>query len=255
MSWFEEWFDHPLYEKLYADRNEEEAEQLIGFLEQYIPLDRYPKILDLGCGRGRHSLALGRKGYRVTGVDLSERAIDKAEQARSQEGLENVTFQVGDMRRTMEGTFDAVVNLFTSFGYFKEDEENIRVLRNINDMLVERGVLVLDYMNAVRVARDLTPYEQGQLSDMEQGRLSDMAYTIRRYIDGDAIYKKMKFERPDTGDQQVFQERVKLYDRKWFEESLKKSGFTIERFFGDYHGRRFDSQASPRLITFGRKSD
>jgi len=78
MSWFEEWFDSPLYEKLYANRNSDEAERLADLIEKEIPVKKYSTVLDLGCGRGRHSIALATRGYDVTGVDLSEEALAKA---------------------------------------------------------------------------------------------------------------------------------------------------------------------------------
>ncbi len=67
MNWFEEWFDSPLYEKLYSNRDEEEARRLIEFLEQTLSLNNCTSILDLGCGRGRHSITLARRGYKVKG--------------------------------------------------------------------------------------------------------------------------------------------------------------------------------------------
>lgn len=147
MDWFEDWFDSTLYEKLYANRDQKEAQQLINLLEETIPLQPHSKILDLGCGRGRHSISLARKGYHVKGIDLSERAIESAQEKAEGEGLEHVYFQVRDMRNPLPETFDAILNLFTTFGYFLDDNENTRVLDSVVRMLGMNGTFVLDYLN------------------------------------------------------------------------------------------------------------
>src|SRR5690625_5483861 len=111
MSWYEDWFDSPLYEKLYSNRNKEEAHLLADLIEDEIPKQSYPEILDLGCGRGRHSIALARRGYQVTGIDLSKEVVGKAEEIAEEAGLRNVTFLTGDMREPLDQRFDAVLNL------------------------------------------------------------------------------------------------------------------------------------------------
>ncbi|HKL03925.1 MAG TPA: methyltransferase domain-containing protein, partial [Cryomorphaceae bacterium] len=135
MSWFEEWFDSPLYEKLYSNRDEKDAASLAELIEEVIPVSDYRNILDLGCGRGRHSITLAQRGYQVTGIDLSKKAIQKAKRIARQKNLDNVEFFVRDMRAPLPKQFDAIVNLFTTFGYFLEDEENRRVLVNTQKML------------------------------------------------------------------------------------------------------------------------
>ena len=140
MNWFEEWFDSPLYEKLYAYRNKNEADQLADLIEEEIPVSNFPKILDLGCGRGRHSITLAERGYNVLGMDLSKEVISKAAQIAAKKNLPNLRFQVGDMRRPLDKTFDAVVNLFTSFGYFRDDGENAQVIESVSKMLGHKNI-------------------------------------------------------------------------------------------------------------------
>ena len=117
MSWFEEWFDSPLYELLYAYRNEEEARRLADLIEDKIPPGDFSNVVDVGCGRGRHSIALAERGYHVTGFDLSPTAIEKARRIAKERDLSNVRFIVQDMRKPLDDTFDAAFNLFTTFGY------------------------------------------------------------------------------------------------------------------------------------------
>src|SRR5699024_534285 len=153
----ETWFVSPLYEVLYADRDEEEAARLINLLVDYLPDHDGLKVLGGGCGRGRHAINLYKnvnssyvKGCRVTGIELSERAIAEAKKQAEEDQLEGIKLKVQAMRKPLPGKFDAVLNLFTTFGYFKEDSENKRVLDSVNQMLQPGGVFVLDYLNAVK---------------------------------------------------------------------------------------------------------
>lgn len=240
MNWFEEWFDSPLYEKLYVNRDESEARQLVDFLERTLSLHTCSKILDLGCGRGRHSINLARKGYQVTGIDLSEQAIKTAREHADSEGLENLRFEVRDMRNPLHETFDAIVNLFTTFGYFLDDHENAQVFDSVVDMLGEEGIFVLDYLNPHKVRKTYKPTDSGQFQDID--------YKIRRYLKNGAIYKDIEFRRESTGAQKTYSERVKLYDLSWFEKEMGKRNLVIENVYGDYQGSAFNAEESPRML-------
>jgi len=240
MNWFEDWFDSPLYEKLYANRNEKEARQLVEFLLSTLSLNECSHILDLGCGRGRHSLNLAREGYRVKGIDLSEEAINKARRKAEAEELNNVVFQVRDMRNPLPEKFDAIVNLFTTFGYFEEDHENGRVLDSVVSMLKTGGIFVLDYLNAPRVRETFVPEEEGEF----QG----IAYRINRYIRDNAIFKEIVFSGNGLDEDRSYTERVKLYDLEWFKRELDHRNLMIDHIYGDYRGRDYDPAVSPRLL-------
>jgi cyclopropane fatty-acyl-phospholipid synthase-like methyltransferase len=240
MNWFEEWFDSPLYEKLYANRDETEAEQLVELLEETLSLNTCSKILDLGCGRGRHSINLGRKGYHVTGIDLSEQAIKTAKEKAQAEGLKNVQFEVRDMRKPLPTTFDAIVNLFTTFGYFSTNEENAAVLDSVVQMLKPGGIFVLDYLNAQKVQASFEP--------AGGGRFQDIDYNIRRYLENGSIFKDITFSRESDGAQKTYSERVKLYDLDWFEKEMDKRNLEIDHVYGDYTGGKFVPGESPRML-------
>jgi len=243
MSWFEEWFDSPLYEKLYAYRNEEEARQLAMLIEKELPKEKFPKLLDLGCGRGRHSITLGRMGYQVMGIDLSEEAIKKARKKAGDEGLENVTFLTGDMRNPIDELFDGVLNLFTSFGYFIEDEENARVFDSVDRMLQKNGRLLVDFMNARKVKEGLVTEESGEYRDIQ--------YSINRWIENKMVFKKIIFHL--NGESKSYIERVKLYEEEWFRAELEKRNFEIYKCYGSYEGEAFDESSSSRLIFLAAK--
>lgn len=240
MDWFEEWFDSPLYEKLYANRDENEAAQLIDLLEEELPLGKDTKILDLGCGRGRHSINLCKRGYDVTGIDLSDEAIAKAQKKARNQKLERIRFQVRDMRHPLPDTFDVIVNLFTTFGYFEDDDENAKVLESVRSMLKPNGIFVLDYLNAEKVKTDYVPAEEGGFQDIH--------YEIERYISDNAIHKEITFSGDKVDGTKKYAERVKLYGLSWFEKEMAKRDLVIDQVYGDYQGHDFDPDASSRLL-------
>ena len=240
MDWFEEWFDSPLYEKLYVNRDETEARQLVNLLEQTLMLHKCSEILDLGCGRGRHAINFGRHGYQVTGIDLSNQAIATAKEKAEELELHNVSFSVRDMRNPLPATFDAILNLFTTFGYFEEDEENVRVLDSVVQMLKPEGIFVLDYLNAQKVRTSFDARDSGTFQDID--------YSINRYLKNDAIYKDIEFKKESNGAQKTYSERVKLYDLAWFEEEMGSRGLKIDHVYGDYMGGAFHPGQSPRML-------
>lgn len=245
MNWFEDWFDSPLYEKLYANRNEQEAAELADLIEKLLPMEKYRKVLDLGCGRGRHSLTLAERGYRVTGIDLSEEAIKKANRKKKERNLDNVEFKTGDMRNPMPEVFDAIVNLFTTFGYFAEDDENAQVLNAVQKMLKWEGIFIIDYMNSDRVRNTFIPEEEG--------KFRNISYKIRRYIEKEAIHKEITFQGGELRETRKYTERVKLYDLEWFLEAFDHRNFKVEKILGDYRGNSFNPDTSPRLLMMVRK--
>ncbi|MEX0945137.1 MAG: class I SAM-dependent methyltransferase [Balneolaceae bacterium] len=247
MSWFEEWFDSPLYEKIYADRNEEEAALLADLIQKIIPNSDYPEILDLGCGRGRHSINLANRGYHVTGVDLSEQAIKKAKRLASEDHLHDIRFLVGDMRDPLHREFDAILNLFTTFGYFLEDSENRKVLYNVSGMLKEDGIFIQDFLNPYFVNNTLV--------SREEGRYEDLQYEIERKIEDRMVFKKIRFTGDSLDEPVEFSERVKLYDLNWFENQLPTAGLKLKTCYGDYHGNPYKTDKSPRLIMVSTKEE
>lgn len=173
-EWYEESFGED-YLRVYNDRDEQGAAHEVHGMIAWLKLPAGAEVLDLCCGMGRHSLSLAEKGYAVTGMDLSDVLLDEA---RKEEGADNVRWVQGDMRELpfADGSFDAVVNLFTSFGYFKEDAEHVRVLREIRRVLRPGGRFIVDFMNPTHVKRHLKPYtgrEEDGLKIEERRRIED----------------------------------------------------------------------------------
>jgi SAM-dependent methyltransferase len=156
-EWFKTWFDSSHYQRLYAHRNDAEAAGFIDALVAQLRPHEGSRVLDLGCGAGRHARHLASKGYDTTGIDLSASAIAEA---KKWEGP-HLRFRRQDMRVPFGGrTFDYVFNFFTSFGYFEADEDHERVVRNMAAALTTGGRLVLDYVNIRHAERQLTPREE-----------------------------------------------------------------------------------------------
>jgi SAM-dependent methyltransferase len=247
MEWFEEWFDSPLYEKLYSDRDDEEAELMADLITGLINPVTSPVLLDLACGRGRHSLQLAARGFRVTGVDLSERAIRIAREKSAHIKRNRPLFRTGDMRNSLDSRFHVVVNLFTSFGYFENDDDNLQILKNVHLMLLEEGWFVQDYLNPQWV--------RSNLRKSENGHIDHIGFSIQRKIENGFVKKMMTFTDHRTGSTASFTERVRLCDREWFREAYTAAGLKTCAVYGNYNGDAFDELRSPRIILFSRKAE
>ena len=135
IQWFETWFNTPYYHLLYNNRNECEAEDFITTLLKYLHPDTMAKILDVGCGKGRHSHYLAKLGYETTGIDLAAHSIEEAKK----EPMPNLNFEVWDMRKVYKPSyFDIVVNLFSSFGYFDQESDDMAAIQAMADDLKPR---------------------------------------------------------------------------------------------------------------------
>ena len=245
MSWYKEWFDSPLYETFYASRDEEDAARLTKLFSRELQPGNYPEILDLACGRGRHAIHLAKRGYRVTGMDLSERALEVAQERANEAGAGTIRFIRGDMRQPLTMKFDAVVNFFTSFGYFEEDEDNHKVIEAVGQMLNKGGAFFIDYLNPDYVKENYIAEDSGHLHHFQ--------YKISRYLEGDTINKEIAIYEDGKEEPDIFRERVKLYGVEWFSNALEDAGMTFAQKFGDYTGGNYEKSTSPRLIILAEK--
>jgi SAM-dependent methyltransferase len=233
-NWFASWFDSPYYHILYKERNYREAQLFMDNLTHYLNLPEKAKVLDLACGKGRHSIYLNQLGFNVVGADLSENSILEAQKNSN----ETLHFQVHDMRETFEDKFDAIFNLFTSFGYFENDEDNLKTLKAIKESLTEYGFAVIDFMNVTNVLNTLVPEEVKTVDEID--------FHIKRYLKDGHIYKEIDFE--DQGQKFHFTEKVKALTLKDFEEMMEEAGIFLLDIFGDYKLKKFHKTESERLI-------
>ena len=240
MDWFSDWFDSKYYHILYTDRDNAEAEHFISNILDFLKPGKDQHILDLACGKGRHSKLLNDLGYRVTGVDLSENSIMQAKQFSN----DRLIFDTHDMRDVYaENEFDFVLNLFTSFGYFNSSQENRRVVCAIEKQLKNNGILVLDYMNAEKVISNLIEEEKKTINGID--------FRIQREIVGNNVVKTIEFQA--EGKQQNFQEKVELLGKTDFINLLNATSLRLIHTFGSYDLQEFDPSTSDRIILLAKK--
>lgn len=238
-DWFAHWFDTPYYALLYQQRDEREAAEFIAALVAQLKLKPGSRVLDIGCGRGRHALALHTLGFEVTGIDLSPSAIDEARLHET----DRLKFVRADMRTfDLPKSFDLVINLFTSFGYFDKTEDNLAVLRRVRRHLKPDGIFILDYFNAKKVS--------AQLVTREHREAGGVSFDISRRIEPGHIVKEILVTEPEGNH--TFSERVQLFEREQLTAMLAEAGLEPFGFFGDYHLSSFDVLTSPRLILAAR---
>lgn len=233
-NWFSTWFDSPYYHILYKNRNEEEAQVFMDNITNYLNMPENGTILDLACGKGRHSIYLNKLGYNVTGVDLSENSIAIANESSN----ESLRFKTHDMREPMNETYDAVFNLFTSFGYFDTYEDNIKTLKAIKDSINEYGFGVIDFFNADFIIENLVAEETKEIDDI--------TFNIKRFVENKKIIKEIRFE--DKGESFYFTEKVSAFTLSDFESMMEEAGIFLLEIFGDYKLRKFYKTQSERLI-------
>lgn len=239
-EWFRHWFDSHYYHLLYSHRNDAEAQAFLSRLIEKLNLNSSASILDLACGKGRHSLFLHSKGFDVTGLDLSIENIQYASKFQD----DGLAFRIGDMRHfNLSRSFDCVFNLFTSFGYFEHRDDNKLVLNNIQKHLKPKGLFVLDYFNAEMVRR--TKAESYTI--LKEG---NVRFDIRKKVESGFVVKNILVK--DNDCQFEFEERVQLLEIQDLSSMLREAGLTPIAEYGNYLLENFDTAKSDRLIIIAR---
>jgi len=233
-NWFSTWFDTPYYHILYKNRNDKEAQGFMDNITEYLNMPENGTILDLACGKGRHSIYLNKLGYQVTGVDLSENSIVTANQSSN----DTLQFKTHDMREPMNETYDAIFNLFTSFGYFDTHEDNIKTLKAIKESINEYGFGVIDFFNADYIIENLVAEETKEIDGI--------TFNIKRTVENNKIIKEIRFS--DNGETYFFTEKVAAFTLTDFEAMMEEAGIYLLEIFGDYKLRKFYKTQSERLI-------
>jgi len=233
-QWYASWFDTPYYHILYKDRDYTEAQNFMDNLTNYLNLPEHGKILDLACGKGRHSVYLNSLGYNVTGADLSEQSIAHAQQFEN----ETLRFKVHDMSTPFPDTFDAVFNLFTSFGYFEDEACNLKTIASIKKELNAFGFGVIDFMNTNYIIKNLIPENVKTVDGID--------FHQKRSVKEGYIIKDISFK--VDGEHFEFQERVKAFTLQDFESLFAKAGVHLLDVFGDYKLRKYHTETSERMI-------
>ncbi|TCP25729.1 cyclopropane fatty-acyl-phospholipid synthase-like methyltransferase [Tenacibaculum skagerrakense] len=237
-DWFTSWFDTTYYHTLYKNRDDNDAQLFMQNITNFLELPKDAHIADLPCGKGRHSIYLNSLGYRVTGGDLSKNSIEHAKQFEN----EKLHFEVWDMRKSLENKYDAVFNLFTSFGYFDDDQEDLKVLKGMKSGLKDSGVLVLDFLNVQKTKNNLV--------EKETKEVDGITFHIEREIRDGFILKHISFFADDQ--QHSYTEKVKFLDLAKMKHYFNSADLTIINTFGDYNLNEFDEEQSSRLILIAK---
>ena len=242
-SWFKNWFNSPYYHQLYFNRDETEAAAFINKLINYLKPPAGSFMLDVACGKGRHSLQLANKDFDVTGIDLSEDSIKEALQYES----ENLHFFQHDMRLPFRiNYYDYAFNFFTSFGYFQTQRENDNAIRTIAQSLKPAGTFVMDYLNV--------HYAEDHMVHRSEKEIDGVNFIITKWHDETHFYKKIMIEDDTLAEPVVHTEKVSKFSIGDFTEMFAYQGLQIKEVFGDYNFGNYSINKSPRLIMIAGKT-
>ena len=198
------------------------------------------RVLDVACGKGRHSRYLAKMGYETTGLDLSPHSIAEARQ----EMLPNLHFEVWDMRKVYrESYFKLVVNLFSSFGYFDHEEDDQAAISAMAADLEPGGTLVMDYMNPECTSKLLKPRDI-----VDRGEIQ---FHIKKRLQHGFVIKDINFIA--EGAEHHYQERLKLIKPEQFQKLFRGAGLTITETFGNYDLGPFRHGESMRQVIVAKK--
>lgn len=241
-DWYNDWFNSPFYHKLYFERDEKEAEVFIQQLIRHLQPVAGATMLDVACGRGRHSKTLAAMGFPVTGIDISPQSIIHAKQAET----DTLEFFVHDMRLPFRiNYFDYAFNFFTSFGYFKTRREHDDAIRTISRSLRTGGTFVIDYLNV--------HYAEERLIRKEEKQIGDTLYHIHRWDDATHFYKKITVQDPQLPVTVEHTEKVAKFTLGDFNDMLSYCGMQVQEVFGDYALGPYDTRTVPRLILTAKR--
>ena len=233
-EWYLDWFNSPFYHQLYKERDYSEATYFMNNLISKLQIDKNSSILDLACGRGRYSLYLSNIGHKVTGIDISKKNISEAKKNES----DKLNYLLHDMRQPLNEKFDLILNLFTSFGYYQNNKDNISVIKSIKYNLNSEGKAVIDFLNIDYVFNNLIKYEEKVFDKTK--------FIIKRYLENDLLVKDITID--SNNKTYKFQEKVKAYGIVDFLTMFKECDLELKEKFGDYNLNTFNKNSSPRLI-------
>lgn len=240
--WFKDWFNSPYYHQLYFNRDKTEAAAFIDKLIGYLTPENGSRMLDVACGKGRHSMQLAQKGFDVTGIDLSADSIHEALKTET----DHLHFYQHDMRLPFWiRYFDYAFNFFTSFGYFRTQREHDNAIHCIATALKPGGMFVMDYLN-VHYSEDHT------IHNMEK-EIEGVNYVITKWYDEHHFYKKIIVEDETLNEPLIYTEKVAKFSLGDFTDMFAYQGLQIQEVFGDYDFNSYHVKKSPRLIMIAKK--
>ena len=247
-AWWKEFFGEDYLLAYSHKRDKEKSAKEVDFIEKALGLSRGARILDLCCGYGRHSVELSRRGYGVFGLDLSELFLHMArEEAEVPETGIKINFVRADMRQIpFKENFDAVINIFTSFGYFEEEEENQAVLEEIARVLKKGGCFLFEAANR--------SYLPGRFKRTIVDDYPDKQLKVVHHNKAFRNYRKLqtRIELLHKGESREYFRSVRLYDLEEFSQMVKAAGMKVLEAYGDLKGTPYKKDSS-RLCVLSEK--
>lgn len=245
MEWWEDIYNRDIYFRLYEEEDGKLAIKEVKSVIKILKFQSDAKILDLCCGYGRHSIELAKKGFGVVGVDISEKQIQRAIERAKIEGV-NVDFKIKDARKLdFDKEFDFVINMFLSFGYFKDEEDDKNVLEGAFKALKPGGKLLIDFWNVREELKNLEPKVIEKKGDV----------TIIKNWKFDVANKRINWKNtvifPD-GCKESWKHSIRAYSVAEIKKMLKDVGFKLEKVYGSLRGEKYTIN-SPSVIIVATK--
>jgi SAM-dependent methyltransferase len=240
--WYRRWFGEA-YKKLYPHRDDAQADSQVASLLRILPVTSAWRILDVGCGQGRHLEVFRQRGLNAVGIDLSASLLRDA-------AGKKLAVARGDMRHLpcKRGGFDLVTSFFTSFGYFATFEEDVEALAQLASVLKPGGYLFLDLLNKAHLVNTLVATDRKTVGGAE--------VVQHRRIEGSVVIKEIEIHRGAGGSASVerHEERVRLYGPGELTVPAARLGLSETRVFGDECCGRYNSDRSPRMSLLFKKT-
>jgi len=247
-EWWKEFFNKD-YLELYSDKvSEKKTQEETKLLEEILNKNKVIKVLDLACGQGRHSIALSKEGFNVTGLDYSKDLINIARQKAKREDL-NTNFVEGDMLALpfLNQEFDAVINIFTAFGYFSEKKDDEKVISEVFRVLKPGGIFILDLPNPNNFFKNFkSSQRETSLNGFEIKTMSDFNPATKRWD------VKIKRRKEDQFSEKSY--GVRIYDKQEITAMLKNLGLLVKQIYGSFNGEIYASE-SKRMIILTEKPE
>lgn len=241
MEWWEDIYNRQIYFDLYEEADAQLAEQQVQQIIALLHLPDGASTLDLCCGYGRHSIKLAQRGFKVTGVDISAKQIQHAREVAAKAHAQ-VDFQVADARTlNFQATFDVVLNMFTSFGFFKNDNENRQVLQGVFRALKPGGKLLIDFWNREKEIRDFQPTACEKIRDI----------IVLKEWQFDAIAGRLNWTNtvifPD-GRRESWDHSVRAYTVAELKTLVEDAGLKFEAVYGSLAGEEYTMDSAAAII-------
>ncbi len=234
--------DHFSYDYLllYRHRTQKQAQIEINWVVDTLNIKSAQRILDLSCGEGQHTIELYKHNLEVTGLDISETLLTKARKQYPE-----IQFIYADMRKIpFRNFFHSIIMMFTSFGYFDDEKENLLVLESIERALRPGGKFLLNLLNRKYIINNLIPVSEQEIEGMR---------VLERYY-LDAEKKHILKQITIIGEEnRSYKESIRLYTIEEIKNMFEKSALKLENVYGDYCIDTYDEDNNPRMIVQGYK--